>query len=122
KARLSGKFAVPAYGELQGTFGAYIGLEVALGAVGAKGGIEISPTLRTEGEGGIDIDAEYDGGGFSFSAEAYAKGRLIARARVDLTADLYAAWGLFSHTWTYNVASVEAQIGPEIKLTIGKLA
>ncbi len=122
KARLTGTFAVPAFGELFGTFGAYIGLEVALGAVGAKGGIEITPSLRIEGEGGLAIEADYDKDGFSFSAEAYAKGRLLAKARVDLVADLYAAWGLFSHTWTYNVAAVQAQIGPELKLTLGRVA
>jgi hypothetical protein len=122
KAHLTGVFAVPAYGELYGTFGAYIGLEVALGAVGAKGGIEITPKLRIEGEGGIKVDADYDQDGFSFEAEAYAKGRLVASARVDLVADLYAAWGLLSHIWTYNVASVSAQIGPELKLSLGKIA
>ncbi|MFU8874991.1 eCIS core domain-containing protein [Micromonospora sp. SL4-19] len=122
KAKLTGAFAVPAYGELYGTFGAYIGLEVALGAVGAKGGIEITPRLRISGEGGVAVDADYDSGGFSFSAEAYAVGRLTASAAVDLAADLYAAWGLFSHHWTYQVGSVSAQIGPEIRLTLGRIA
>lgn len=121
KAHLTGTFAVPAYGELYGTFGAYIGVEVALGAVGAKGGIDVTPKLRIEGEGGIKIDADYDKDGFSFDAEAYAKGRLVASARVDLKAELYAAWGLFSHTWTYNVASVSAQLGPELRLSLGKI-
>lgn len=121
-AHLTGTFAVPAYGELYGTFGAYIGVEVALGAVGAKGGIEVTPKLRIEGEGGIKVDADYDRDGFSFEALAYAKGRLVASAKVDLVADLYAAWGLFSHTWTYNVASASAQLGPEMMLTLGKIA
>ena len=53
---------------------------------------------------------------------ARAKGRLTASAKVDLVADLYAAWGLFSHRWTYNVASASAQIGPELKLTLGRIA
>ncbi|MEH0829141.1 MULTISPECIES: eCIS core domain-containing protein [unclassified Micromonospora] len=122
KAKLTGALAMPAYGELYGTFGAYIGLEVALGAVGAKGGIDITPKLRISGEGGIKVDADYDSGGFSFSAEAYATGRLTASAAVDLVADLYAAWGVLEHTWTYQVGSVSAQIGPEIRLTLGKIA
>ena len=46
-AKLTGKFAVPAYAELYGTFGAYIGLEVLLGAVGAKGGIEVTSIARS---------------------------------------------------------------------------
>ncbi|WP_112310793.1 eCIS core domain-containing protein [Pseudogemmobacter bohemicus] len=122
KAKLTGAFSLPAYGEIYGTFGAYIGLEVALGAVGAKGGIEITPALRIEGEGGLDVEADYDRDGFAFSAEAFAKGRLIAKAKVDLAADLYAAWGAFSHRWVYNVAAVQAQIGPEVKLTLGRIA
>ena len=122
KAKLRGTFAVPAYAELYGTFGAYIGLEVALGAVGAKGGLEITPRLRISGEGGIAVDADYDSGGFSFAAEAYASGQLTASATVNLVADLYAAYGLFSHRWTYQVASVSAQIGPTVRLTIGRIA
>ncbi|NUU19605.1 DUF4157 domain-containing protein [Cellulomonas humilata] len=121
-AKLVGVLAVPAYGELYGTFGAYIGLEVAAGAVGAKGGIEVSPTLRISAEGGVKVAADYDKDGFAFEADAYAKGRLTAQAKVDLVADLYAAWGLFSHRWTYNAASVSAQIGPEVRLTLGRIA
>lgn len=122
RARLRGSFVVPAYAELYGTFGAYIGLEVALGAVGAKGGVEITPRLRISGEGGIAVDAVYDSGGFSFAAEAYASGQLTASATVNLVADLYAAYGLFSHRWTYQAASVSAQIGPTVRLTIGRIA
>ncbi|WP_171169970.1 HNH endonuclease signature motif containing protein, partial [Streptomyces sp. I05A-00742] len=121
-ARLTGAFVVPAYAELVGTFGAYIGAEVALGAVGAKGGIDIVPSLRIEGEGGIAIAADYDKDGFAFDAEAYAKGRLTAGVKVLLAAELYAAWGVFSHRWTYEVASVSAQLGPELKLTLGRVA
>jgi hypothetical protein len=120
-AKLGGTFAVPAYAELQGTFGAYIGAEVLLGAVGAKGGIDITPSLRIQGEGGITIAADYDKDGFSFDAKAYAKGELVAAAKVLLVAELYAAWGLFSHRWTYEVASVSARIGPEITLTLGRI-
>lgn len=122
KAQLKGKLSVPAYGEIRGTFGAYIGLEVALGAIGAKGGIEVKPTLGVKGEGAIEFDAAYEAGAFSFSAEAYAKGSMYAKLGVDLKAELYAAWGLFSHTWTYPVASVSKQLGPELKITLGKVA
>ncbi|OKI13300.1 DUF4157 domain-containing protein [Streptomyces sp. CB03911] len=121
-AKLVGTFAVPAYAELSGTFGAYIGAEVALGAVGAKGGIDITPSLRIDGEGGVAVAADYDKDGFSFDAEAYAKGRLTASAKVLLVAELYAAWGVFSHRWTYEAASVSAPLGPEFKLTLGRIA
>jgi hypothetical protein len=122
KAKLKGALVVPAYAGLVGTFGAYIGLEVAGGAVGAKGGIEIAPRLTIKGEGGVAVDADYDSGGFSFEAEAYATGQLVASATVDLVAELYAAYGIFSHRWTYNAASVSAQLGPTVRLTIGRIA
>jgi hypothetical protein len=122
KAQLTGKLSVPAYGELYGTFGAYIGLEVALGAVGVKGGIEVTPSLMIKGDAGIDFNAAYAEGGFSFSAEAYAKGALYAQLRVDFIAEIYAAWHLLSHKWTYPAANVSKQIGPELKVTLGKIA
>jgi hypothetical protein len=122
KAKLSGSFAVPAYASLEGTFGAYIGVEVLLGAAGAKGGIDVTPGLTIRGEGGLAIDADYDASGFSFSAEAYAKGTLNATVKVDLVAEIYAVWGLFSHSWKYNVADLSKQIGPELKLSLGKIA
>lgn len=121
-AKLTGAFAVPAHAELSGSFGAHIGAEVALGAVGAKGGIDITPKLRIDGEGGVPLAADYTKDGFSFEAEAYAKGQLTASAKVLLAAELYAAWGLFAHRWTYEAASVSARLGPELKLTLGRIA
>jgi hypothetical protein len=122
KANLKGKLVVPAYGEIYGTFGAYIGVEVALGAVGAKGGIEVTPTLRLQAEAVLGVDAAYESYAFTFSAEAYVKGQLIAKLKVDLMAELSAAWGIWSHTWTYNVAAIEKKLGPELTLTLGKIA
>lgn len=121
KASLKGKLSIPAYGEIYGTFGAYIGVEVALGAVGAKGGVEVTPTLRLQTEAALDVEAAYEAYAFTFSAEAYVKGQLIAKLRVDLMAELYAAYGLLSHTWTYNAAAIEKKLGPELKLTLGKI-
>jgi hypothetical protein len=122
KATLKGALVVPAYGELYGTFGAYLGLEALAGAVGAKGGVDITPRLRITGEAGLAVDAAYGPDGFNFGAEAYAKGKLTASAKVDLVADLYALYGVFSHRWTYQVASVSADIGPEVTLHLGKIA
>jgi hypothetical protein len=121
KAQLKGTLSVPAYGELRGKFGAYIGVEVLLGAVGAKGGIDATPALGVKGEGALEFDASYESGGFSFAAEAHAMGSMYARLGVNLSAEIYAAWGLFSHTWTYPVASVTKQLGPELKITLGKV-
>lgn len=121
-AKLTGAFAVPAYAELSGTFGAFIGAEAALGAIGAKGGIDISPSLRIDGEGGAQLAADYGKGGFSFSAEAYARGRLTARVRVLLAAEVYAAWGALSHRWTHEVADGSVTLGPELELVLGRIA
>jgi hypothetical protein len=122
KASLVGRFSVPAYGELRGLFGAYIGAEVLLGAVGAKGGIDLKPTLTVRGEGAIDFNAAYESEGFSFAAEAYARGQMFAALKVDLSATVYAAWGLFSHTWEYPLKNVSKPLGPELKITLGKIA
>ncbi|MDD7942419.1 DUF4157 domain-containing protein [Actinomycetospora lutea] len=122
KANLTGALVVPAYAELYGTFGAYIGLEVALGAAGAKGGIDISPRLRLTGEGRLALDASYDEeDGFAFSTEATVSGQLNATVDVDLKATLYGFWGLVSHTWTYRAGSVSAQLGPTITLKLGEV-
>ncbi len=122
KAKLTGALVVPAYAELYGTFGAYIGLEVALGAAGAKGGIDITPRLRLLGEGRLALDASYDEkNGFAFGTEARVTGQLNASADVDLTATLYGLWGLVSHSWTYRAGSVSAQLGPTITLKLGKV-
>lgn len=122
EAKLTGRFAVPAYAELYGTFGARLGLEVAAGAAGLEGGIDITPSLRIDGEGGVKFDAHYADGGFGFSASAYAEGTLTARAKVDLVATIYALWHLVDYSWSYNVASVEAKIGPTVKLSLGTIA
>lgn len=121
-AKLTGRFALPAYAELYGVFGARLGVEVAAGAAGLEGGIDIKPSLRIEGEGGVKFDAAYKDGGFDFSASAYAQGRLTARAQVDLVATIYALWRAVDYSWNYNVASVEAQIGPEVRLSLGTIA
>jgi hypothetical protein len=122
KARLKGRLVVPAFGEIYGTFGARIGAEVAGGLVGAKGGIDLTPALRIEGEGGVAVDAEYLTGAFSFSAEAYAVGRLLLKLRIDLVAELYAGYGLWSHSWSWNIKDFQKQVGPELRLTLGKIA
>ena len=122
EAKLTGRFAVPAYAELYGTFGARLGVEVAAGAAGLEGGIDIRPSLRIAGEGGVKFDASYKDGGFDFSASAYAEGTLTAKAKIDLVATIYALWKLIDYSWTYNIASVEAQIGPKVKLSLGTIA
>jgi hypothetical protein len=122
KARLRGRLVVPAFGEIWGTFGARIGAEVAGGLVGAKGGVDLTPALRIQGEGGLDVNAEYAAGTFSFEAVAFATGQLILKLRIDLVAELYAAYGALSHTWTWNVKDFQKQVGPELRLTLGKLA
>ena len=52
---------------------------------------------------------------------AFATGQLILKLRIDLVAELYAAYGALSHTWTWNVKDFQKQVGPELRLTLGKL-
>ncbi|HEV2817327.1 MAG TPA: DUF4157 domain-containing protein [Allosphingosinicella sp.] len=121
-AKLKGALVVPAFGELYGTIGAFLGAEVAGGAVGVKGGIEARPALRVQGEAGLAVDAAYAGGAFSFSAEAYAKGSMYVTLRVDLKAEVSAGYGFWTHEWVYNMASMKKQLGPELKVTLGRIA
>lgn len=122
EAKLTGRFAVPAYAELYGIFGARLGVEVAAGAAGLEGGIDIKPSLRIAGEGGVKFDASYKDGGFDFSASAYAEGELTAKAKVDLVATIYALWKLIDYSWTYTIGSVEAKVGPKVRLSLGTIA
>ena len=93
KARLKGALVVPAFGEIYGSVGANLEVEVLGGAIGAKGGIEVRPALRVQGEAGIAVDAAYASGAFAFSAEAYAKGQMHATLKVNLKAEVSAGWG-----------------------------
>jgi hypothetical protein len=122
KAKLVGSLSVPGYGELRGRFGADIGAEVLLGAAGVKGGLAVTPALRIDGKGVATFDASYEEGGFAFSAEAFAEGKLEAKLGVDLSAGVYGLYGLLEKTWTYPIGEVKKQIGPTIKITFGKIA
>jgi Domain of unknown function (DUF4157) len=122
KAHLAGKLAVPAQADIYGTFGATIGARVALGLVSAEGGVEVTPSLGVKGEGGLKIDADYQSGAFSFEAEAYAQGQMNAALSVNLVATLSGAWGAVSYTWNYPAWNITKNIGPELKLTLGKIA
>jgi len=122
QAKLSGRLSVPAYGELYGTFGANIGVEVIGGVAGGKGGIELSPALRIDGDAGVAFSADYAQGGFAFEGVAYAKGQMSVSMGVDLKAEVYALSGLVSKVWTFPVASVRKTIGPELKVTLGRIA
>jgi len=123
KAHLTGRISMPAYAEVYGTFGAYIGAEIAAGAAGAKGGVDITPSLRLNAEGYIQVDVDYEEGGFKRAAgEAAVTGELEARLVVNLKAEVYALYGLLSHTWTYNVSDITKKVGPKLKLTLGTVA
>src|SRR5262249_14185063 len=61
-------------------------------------------------------------GTFTFEADAYAKGQMLAKLDVSLVATLSGAWGALSYTWEYPALHVEKPIGPELYLTLGKFA
>ncbi|MBO9713886.1 DUF4157 domain-containing protein [Sphingomonas sp.] len=123
KAKLTGRLAAPAFVGVYGTFGARLGAEVFAGALGLNGGIDITPSLRLNVDAGIDVAAEYGAQGFSFEAIATVKGALEAALGIDLKGEIYGAYGLLSYTWTYPVARTQPKrLGPELKVTLGKLA
>jgi hypothetical protein len=121
KAHLTGGLKLPAFASIYGKFGAYIGAEVLAGAAGAKGGIDIMPSLGVKGEAGVDINADYGPDGFSVEGKAYAEGTLSGDLGVDLSAEVYGLYGLLSHTWTWNVGNWHKDLG-SLKLSLGKIA
>ena len=122
KAKLTGRLSAPGFAALYGTFGARLGGEFAGGAVGLAGGIDITPTLRLKMDAGIGVDAEYGANGFAFEAEAAVKAAMDAMVAFELKAEVYAAYGALSHTWTHPLNDPKPKrIGPEMKVTLGKI-
>jgi hypothetical protein len=122
KARLSGQLSAPGFAALYGTFGARLGGEFAGGAVGLAGGIDITPTLRLKMDAGIGVDAEYGANGFAFEAQAAVTAAMDAMIAFELKAEVYAAYGALSHTWTHPLNDPKPKrIGPEMKVTLGKI-
>lgn len=123
KAKLNGSLKVPATASLYGRFGALLGMQAAMGLVGVEGGIYLIPEIGVTGEGGVTADAEYADGGFSFAAEAYAKGKMFGRFGVDFAAAFTAMRGMVRYEWTYPVAKSDPiDLGPELHVTLGKIA
>ncbi len=119
---LAGRLELPAEGSIFGTFGAYIGAEVPLGMVGVKGGIEVTPKVTITATGIAKVDAKYDSGGFDFEAQAMAEGALNASLKIDLAAVIYAAGGLLSYKWVYNIGDYKKELVPKMTLHLGRFA
>jgi hypothetical protein len=120
KAKLKGVLAVPADVTLGGRLGAYIGAEIAFGAVGAKGGIDVVPKLTILGAIKGDIAAEYTAGAFSFEAMAIAEGTLKGSVALELSVTLSALWGLLTHRWPWEIGNLSASMDPGLRVQLGK--
>lgn len=122
EASLSGKLALPATAELYGELGANIGVEIALGAVGAKGGITLSPAIKLKASVQAPFSASYKEGAFSFAANAFAEGSASLTMGVGLKAQIYAVYGVFTHSWVYDLASYSWPLGEPMTLQLGSFA
>jgi hypothetical protein len=81
------------------------------------------PSLRLNLNAGIDVNSDYGPNGFSIEAVAAVKAAMMVSLAVNLQAEVYAAYGLLSYTWTYPISEPRPkQIGPELKVTLGKLS
>lgn len=123
-AKLTGRLAAPGFAGIYGTFGARLGAEMFAGALGINGGIDVTPSFRLGINAGIDVNASYSGeSGFAFSAEAGVTTKLEAEIGFKLSAQIYGAYGLLEYTWSHPLGeTVKKQLGPEFKVTLGKIA
>lgn len=113
---------LPAYAEVYGKFGANIGAELAGGAVGVKGGVSLKPAIRLAGNLTTPFTANYKDHAFSFELTPKAKASLSLTLDIDLNAEVYAAYGVFSHVWTYHLETYKWDLGGDIVLSMGRLA
>jgi len=123
KATLAGRLSAPGFAGVYGTFSARVGAEVLGGALGLNGGIDVTPSMRLKIDAGVDVNASYSGEkGFAFEADASVKTVLLAKVAFDLKAQIYAAYGALEYTWTHPLNDPkEKQLGPEFKVTLGKI-
>jgi hypothetical protein len=112
---------MPAGFTVFGKFGASLGAGAGWGAVAIDGGLTVTPEIGPRMTLRFPVVAHYEKGEFSISAEPKIDAELLAKLDVSLDATLSAGWGLWSHTWTYPVASVEKRLGPKLVITMGKL-
>jgi hypothetical protein len=121
-AMLKGKFVIPTSFSLYGEFGAELGVEIAGGAVGISGGINVEPSLTLGADAIVAVEASYAKGEFAFSGKAYLDAKLSARLGINLTATFYAGWGLYEYRWKYPVAAITRQLGPNLRINLGQIS
>ena len=121
EASLKGAVSLPGEATLGGSLGANIGVEIAAGAVGIKGGISVDPVIKLMAAIRAPFSADYKEGAFSFFAEAAAKGSAELSLGINLNAKIYAAYGVFSHDWTHRLADYKWPLGGEMQLYMGSV-
>ena len=121
KASLKAKFVIPTSLGLTGKVSAKIGVEVAGGAVGVDGGVQVRPAIGVSANAVTDVTANYEKGAFDFSGKAYIDIVPKATLDVDLVASIYAGWHLVEYGWSYNVAALSYTFPQNIKINVGEI-
>ena len=121
KASLKGKFVIPTGFGLTGKVSAKIGVEVAAGAVGVDGGVQVRPSVGVSADAIVDVAANYEKGAFDFTGKAYIDVVPKATLDVDLVASIYAGWHLLEYGWSYNVASLAYTFPQNIRINVGEI-
>ncbi len=120
-ATFKSSFVLPTGFTVFGSFGASLGAEAGWGAVAVDGDLTVTPEIGPRATLRIPVAATYEKSEFSFLAEPKIEAELLAKLGISLGATISAGWGLWSHNWTYPVASVQKRLGPKLVISMGKL-
>ena len=120
-ASLKAKFVIPTGFGVTGKVSAKIGVEVAGGAVGVDGGVQVRPKVGVAADAIVDVNAKYEKGAFDFVGKAYIDVVPKATLDVDLVASIYAGWHLVEYGWSYNVAALSYTFPSNIRINVGEI-
>lgn len=110
-AKLVGKFDCPFSAEVYGTLGARIGAEVGMGLGSLEGGVDVTPSLNATARAKAVATGEYAQGNFTVGVKPSIDLSLDAKLDIDGKVTAEAAWGLWSKTWKFDIASFTHNLG-----------
>lgn len=120
-AKLVGKFDCPVGAKIYGTLGAHIGADAAMGLAELDGGITVTPSLDATAHAKAEATGEYAQGNFKVGVKPSVDLSLDAMLKIGGEVTASAAWGLFSHTWDFEIASYTQNLGKKT-LDFGELS
>jgi Domain of unknown function (DUF4157) len=109
-ASLAGNFVCPFGATAYGKVGARIGAEVLGGLAGLEGGIDVTATVNVAPTIKAEAFGKYEKGNFTVGVKPSFDLNIDAKLDIDGAVTASAAWGLFSKTWDFNIASFKKNL------------